>query len=214
MSSWTRAWSEQVVPRLADRSLSTGPVMRLRSGAVSGLRGRVLEIGFGSGLNVGLYPAEVASVDAVEPSDVGWSLSAGRRAHATAPVRRVGLDGQRLEAEDATYDAVLSTFTLCTIPDVALALAEVRRVLRPDGALHFLEHGRAPDAAVATWQRRLDPLQRRLAAGCHLSRDVPRLVSAAGLAVADLAASYLPGPAVAHPWGYVYGGVARPAVAR
>jgi SAM-dependent methyltransferase len=213
MPSWTRAWTDQVVPRLTDRSLSTAPVMRLRAGAVAGLRGRVLEIGFGSGLNAGIYPPEVDSVDAVEPSEVGWALSADRRAEATVPVRRVGLDGQRLEAEDATYDAVLSTFTLCTIPDVALALAEVRRVLRPDGALHFLEHGLAPDAAVERWQRRLDPLQRRLAAGCHLSRDIPALVGAAGLAVTDLSAAYLPGPAVSHPWGYVYGGVARPVVA-
>ena len=166
-------WTDRVVPHLAERSLSTGPVMRLRGEAVAGLRGRVLEVGFGSGLNAALYPASVTAVDAVEPSDVGWRLSEARRHASQVPFQRVGLDGQRLEADDASYDAVLSTFTLCTIPDAVRALEEVRRVLRPGGALHFLEHGRAPSAGVVRWQRRLDPLQRRVAGGCHLSRDVP-----------------------------------------
>lgn len=180
--------------------------MRLRGEAVAGLRGRVLEVGFGSGLNAALYPPEVTAVDAVEPSEVGWGLSAKRRTAAAVPVRRVGLDGQRLEADDASYDAVLSTFTLCTIPDVGRALEEVRRVLRPDAALHFLEHGLAPEPGVARWQRRLDPLQRRVAGGCHLSRDVPALLGVAGLSVDDVAAAYLPGPGVSRPWGYVYRG--------
>lgn len=201
-------WTDRVVPHLADRSLATGPVTRLRGEAVAGLRGRVLEIGFGSGLNAAHYPAEVIAVDAVEPSEVGWRLSAPRRAAASVPVRRVGLDGQRLEADDASYDAVLSTFTLCTIPDVVRALEEVRRVLRPGGALHFLEHGLAPSPGVARWQRRLDPLQRRAAGGCHLSRDVPALVGAARLEITHVAAAYLPGPGVARPWGYVYRGTA------
>ena len=202
-------WTDRVVPRLADRSLSTGPVMRLRRDAVAGLSGRVLEIGFGSGLNTALYPATVDRVDAVEPSDEGWRLSKRRRAAATAPVERVGLDGQLLAADDGSYDAVLTTFTLCTIPDVGRALAEVRRVLRPGGSLHFLEHGLAPERRVASWQRRLDPLQRTVAGGCHLSRDVPGLVASAGLDLVDLASAYLPGPAVARPWTYVHRGRAR-----
>lgn len=202
-------WTDRVVPRLADRSLSTGPVMRLRRDAVAGLSGRVLEIGFGSGLNTGLYPAAVDRVDAVEPSDEGWRLSERRRAAATAPVERVGLDGQLLAADDGSYDAVLTTFTLCTIPDAGRALAEVRRVLRPGGSLHFLEHGLAPERRVASWQRRLDPLQRTVAGGCHLSRDVPALVAATGLDLVDLASAYLPGPAVGRPWTYVHRGRAR-----
>jgi SAM-dependent methyltransferase len=198
-------WTERVVPHLVERALSTTDVMELRAVACTGLEGRVLEIGFGSGLNIGLYSPEVASIDAVEPSDLGWRLSAERRASAHLPIVRVGLDGQRLEAEDASYDAVLSTFTLCTIPDVEGALTEVRRVLRPGGRLHFLEHGLSPDAGVARWQRRLDPVQRRVAGGCHLSRDISALVGAE-LDVESVETSYLPGPAAARPWGYAFVG--------
>ncbi len=196
-------WSERVVPRLADRSLSSRPIMELRRDVCRDLSGRVLEVGFGSGLNVAVYPAAVTSVDAVEPSDVGWELSAGRRSGAPVPVERVGLDGQRLAAADATYDAALSTFTLCTIPDVDAALAEVRRVLRPGGALHLLEHGLAPDPKVAAWQRRLNGLQGRVAAGCHLTRDAPQLVEEAGFRVERLDRAYLPGPGLGKPWTFV-----------
>jgi ubiquinone/menaquinone biosynthesis C-methylase UbiE len=197
-------WADRVVPRLTDKALSADEVMQLRAIACAGLAGRVLEIGFGSGLNIEKYPPEVASVDAVEPADAGWALSAGRRRRTDLPIVRTGLDGQHLAADDASYDAVLSTFTLCTIPEAAVALAEVRRVLRPGGTFHFLEHGLAADDRVVTWQHRLEPLQQRVFAGCHLTRDVPALVTAAGLELTMLEASYLPGPAVSRPWSYGY----------
>src|SRR3954447_1584277 len=195
-------WSERVVPRVNDKSLSAKPVMRLREQVCTGLSGRVLELGFGSGLNVDAYPPAVTAVDAVEPSDLGWDISAKRRSRAGIPIARVGLDGQRLDAPDATYDAVLSTFTLCTIPDARAALAEVHRVLRPGGAVHVLEHGLAPEPRVAAWQRRLEPLQMRVAAGCHLTRDVPAMLADAGLRLEHLEQAYLPGPGIAKPWGY------------
>jgi ubiquinone/menaquinone biosynthesis C-methylase UbiE len=205
-------WTDRVVPRLTDVALGQEEIGELRAVACLGLHGRVLEVGFGSGLNLPYYPPEVVSVSAVEPSDVGWSLSRRRRARNRVPVRRIGLDGQRLEAGDASYDAVLSTFALCTIPDATAALDEVRRVLRPGGMFHFLEHGLAPDAPVAAWQHRLEPLQRRLFAGCHLTRDVAALVADAGLEVTLLEQRYLPGPGISRPWAYGYlGRAVRPA---
>ncbi|MET1038239.1 MAG: class I SAM-dependent methyltransferase [Aeromicrobium sp.] len=201
-------WSDHVVPRVVDRALSTDDVMQERAAACVGLSGRVLEIGFGSGRNIGLYPAAVESVSAVEPSDTAWRMSADRRASSTVPIVRSGLDGQALDEPDATYDSVLSTFTLCTIPDVESALSEARRVLRPGGALVFLEHGLAPDPRVATWQRRLDPLQGAVVAGCHLTRDMAALVTGAGFRMDTLDRHYLPGPAFAHPWTYAYSGTA------
>ncbi len=176
--------------------------MEVRREVCAGLSGRVLEIGFGSGLNVGLYPDAVVAVDAVEPADLAWKLSGPRRERAPVPVERVGLTGERLEAEDATYDAVLSTFTLCTIPDVRAALSEVRRTLKPGGTLHVLEHGVSPDPRMARWQRRLDPLQGFVAGGCHLTRDIPALLRESGLRLERLEQAYLPGPAVARPWAF------------
>ena len=202
-------WTDHVVPRLADSSLKSHEIDELRREACAPLAGRVLELGFGSGLNVRWYPPGVTAVAAVEPSDVSWRMSERRRARTTVPVERRGLDGQRLDEPDASYDSALSTFTLCTIPDPALALAEVRRVLRPGGVLCVVEHGLSPEAGVARWQRRLDPLQRRVAGGCHLSRDVPALVTAAGFEITMLRAQQLPGPAVSRPWTYGFLLIAR-----
>ncbi|GAB2862674.1 class I SAM-dependent methyltransferase [Nocardioides pacificus] len=195
-------WTDHVVPRLTESSLSSDEVGRWRRRATAGLHGRVLELGFGSGLNLAFLPSAVTEIAAVEPSDVAWSRSAPRREACGVPVRRIGLDGQSVEAEDGTFDAALTTFTLCTIPDAGRALAEVRRVLAPGGALHFLEHGLAPDESVRVWQRRLEPMQRRVFAGCHLTRDVPALVSEAGLDVVELEQLYLPAPAVSRPWTF------------
>jgi SAM-dependent methyltransferase len=199
--SW---WSERVVPHLTDVALRSQEIGELRDDTCRGLHGRVLEIGFGSGLNLRHYPVTVTSVAAVEPSDVGWKLSEERRAHTDVPIHRSGLDGQQLTEDDDSFDSALVTFSLCSIPDPALALSEVRRVLRPGASLHFLEHGLAPDPGVARWQRRLDPVQRRVFAGCHLSRDIPALVGAAGFEIAELRAEYQPGPRVMRPWIHGY----------
>ncbi|WP_134766034.1 class I SAM-dependent methyltransferase [Nocardioides sp. 1609] len=197
-------WTERVVPRLVDRSLRGREIGELRAEVCAGLRGEVLELGFGGGLNLRHLPAAVARVDAVEPSDRGWAISERRRLRHDVEVRRVGLDGQRLAARSGAYDHVLCTFTLCTIADPALALSEVRRVLRPGGTLAVLEHGLAPTPGTARWQRRLDPVQRRVAGGCHLSRDVAGLLGEAGFYTGPLVAAYLPG--ARSPWTYGYRG--------
>lgn len=202
-------WQDQALPRLTDHLLKGHDVGDVRAQACTGLQGRVLEIGFGSGLNIAFYPAGVTEVHAVEPADVAWELSARRRARTAVPVLREGLDGQTLLADDASYDAALCTFTLCTIPDPVSALTEVRRVLRPGGALHFAEHGLAPDPGVRRWQHRLDPLQQHVGGGCHLTRDVPELLAAAGLEVRQLNSGYLPGPPTSRPWTFTSWGRAE-----
>jgi SAM-dependent methyltransferase len=199
-----RVWDERVVPRLTDLGLRGREVGEMREVACAGLTGRVLEIGFGSGLNVRWYPSEVTSVTAIEPSDLGWELSERRRARTTLPVERAGLDGQRLDVPDDSHDSVLVTFSLCTIADPLLALREARRVVRAGGHLHALEHGLAPDESVRRWQRRMEPVQRTVFGGCHLTRDIPALVEAAGWHVEELEQAYLPGPAVSRPWTYGY----------
>jgi SAM-dependent methyltransferase len=197
-------WDERVVPRLTDVSLRSREIGRLREPTCAGLVGRVLEIGFGSGLNIRWYPREVSSVTAIEPSDVGWEISARRRARTSLPIERAGLDGQRLDLPDDSHDSALVTFSLCSIPDPLLALQEARRVVRDGGRLHALEHGLAPEESVRRWQRRLEPVQRAVAGGCHLTRDIPALVTAAGWRVEDREQAYLPGPGFARPWTYGY----------
>jgi SAM-dependent methyltransferase len=207
-------WREQVVPRLADVMLGTKEVRGHRQRVVSGLRGAVVEIGFGSGLNVPLYPKGVETVYAVDPSAVGRRLAAKRVASSPVPIQFVGLDGQELPLGDESVDAALSTFTLCTIPEVTRALSELHRVLRPGGRFHFLEHGLAPEPATARWQHRLNGLQQRLAAGCNLDRPMDRLVRGAGFEIAELHNDWLKGPRPSKPWGYLYEGLAiKPAAA-
>ena len=191
------AYERYVLPRVINQLCGAKSLHQLRRRVCSGLAGDVIEIGFGSGLNVPFYPAAVAAVAAVEPSDLSWRLARDRVAAAAAPVSRSGLDGQSLPFDDGSFDVALSTWTLCTIPDVTAALKEVRRVLRRGGQLHFLEHGLAPDERVRRWQRRLDPLQQRIAGGCHFTRPIADLVTAAGFTITELDVFYEPGPKVA-----------------
>jgi len=199
-------YEERILPRLVDVSCANAEMDPWRDRAVAGLTGEVVEIGFGSGANVGRYPPEVTRIYAVEPAELARRranerierLRAERGAGAPlAEVEQVGLDGQHLPLADDSCDGALSTFTLCTIPDVEQALRELRRVLRPGGRFHFLEHGHSPDPSIATWQRRLEPWQRRLAGGCHLTRDSAELVRAAGFELESSESRYARGP---KPW--------------
>jgi SAM-dependent methyltransferase len=179
-------YGEQVLPRIINVACGLKGAQPLRRRVCEGLEGDVVELGFGSGLNVPFYPAAVKRVAAVEPADVGWKLAEKRLRATSVPVERSGLDGQSLPFADNSYDAALSTWTLCTIPDVAAALSEVRRVLKPGGTLHFVEHGLAPDERVRRWQHRLEPVQKKVFGGCHLTRPVVDLLTAAGFTITDL----------------------------
>jgi ubiquinone/menaquinone biosynthesis C-methylase UbiE len=178
-------YGDRVLPRIVNVACGVKSNEPLRRRACADLHGTVVEIGFGSGHNVPCYPPDVVEVTAIEPSDLAWELAAERVAGATVPVRRLGLDGQRLPLDDNSQDAALSTWTMCTIPDIAAALGEVRRVLKPGGTLHFVEHGLAPDEKVQRWQYRLEPLQKRLFGGCHLTRPITELLLAAGFEIVE-----------------------------
>lgn len=198
-------YEEQVLPRVIDVVLGGAEFEELRRRVASSLEGEVLEVGFGSGRNVPFYPPGVQRVRAVDPATVGRRIAAGRLAATTVAVEYIGLDGQHLPLEDESVDHVLVTWTLCTIPDVDQALREMRRVLRPGGALHFVEHGLCPQPRVATWQDRLTPLQRRIAGGCHLNRPIDQLIVNAGFEMQDLDNYFVKGP---KPFSYMYEGVA------
>lgn len=196
-------WSERVVPRLTHAALDNPLVAGYRRRLCADLSGDVLEVGFGTGLNLPHLPVAVRSLTAVEPSDLAWELAGPARAESAVPVRRGDLRAERLTLPDASVDAVLMAFSLCTVAEPQRALAEMHRVLKPGGRLHFLEHGLAPEERVQRWQHRLEPLQRRVAGGCHLTRSAPELVESAGFRLGPLESWFVPGPGVSKPWGYV-----------
>ena len=202
-------YGDQVLPRALDMAMRGSEFARVRARVTAGLDGEVLEIGFGSGLNLPHYPPGVRRVIAVDPAAGGRQLAA-RRATGRVPVEFRGHDAQALPAADESVDHVVSTWTLCSIRDPGQALAEIYRVLRPGGTLRFAEHGLAPDAKVARFQHRLTPLQRRLVGGCHLDRPVSELIAGSGLVLSHLDTYYLAWPRAL---SYTYEGAAAKLVA-
>lgn len=171
--------------------MDTDQARRIRARVCAPLHGDVLEIGFGTGHNLPHLPADVDRLLAVEPVPRSWELATGRIAGSHVAVERIGDDARCLPLADASVDAVLCTWNLCSIDDAHLAVAEVARVLRPGGELHFVEHGRADAERTRCWQHRLDPLWSRVACGCHLDRDIPAIIAAGGLAVTELRTYFL-----------------------
>ena len=205
-----RWWDEQAVPRLTDRGLADATAGRWRAQVCGGATGDVLEIGFGSGRNLEHYPGVVTRVLAVEPAELTWQRAQPRVTASGMPVERIGIDGAALPLPDAVVDTVVSTWTLCTVPEVETALLEARRVLRPGGTLRFVEHSLAPDGRVARRQRRIQPFWGPVAGGCHVDRDIVALVAGAGFEV-DLASAGFIGGGPAKPWLWFVSGSAAPA---
>ena len=202
--SW---YQERVLPRLINVACGVKPARKQREKIVPRARGDVLEIGFGSGLNLPYYDrSKVRHVFGLEPSEGMLRLARKNIAESDLDVETIGLPGEEIPLEDDSVDTVLVTYTLCSIDDVSPALAGMRRVLKPDGRLLYCEHGKAPDANVHKWQDRLNPGWKRLSGGCNMNRDIPALIEDGGFAIEDDERMYIPG---VRALSYNYWGAAR-----
>ncbi|MFM8529353.1 MAG: class I SAM-dependent methyltransferase [Ilumatobacteraceae bacterium] len=199
-------YTDRFLPRLIDRILDSADFRETRRIQLAPVSGRVLEVGFGAGPNVPHLPDGVDKLYAIDPAVSVRPIADARVRARGIPVEYLGLDGARIDLDDESVDHVVSTMTLCTIPDVDAALSEIHRVLRPGGRFHFVDHGRAPDVRVARWQDRIQPLHSRLFGGCRLDRDIPVLVAASGLQIVTTEADYMKGPRV---MGFLHRGVAE-----
>ena len=205
----SRLYDRYVLPHLVHLACGSRPITRQRAKVVPAARGRVLDVGFGSGLNLRHYDREqVDFVWALEPSVGMRDRAAPQVARAGMDVRWLDLPGEEIPLEDASVDTIVLTYTLCTIPDFSKALAQMRRVLRRGGRLLFCEHGEAPDSNVRRWQARLNPIWRPLAGGCNLHRPIPKPLEGSGFAIEALETMYVPGLRVA---SFNYWGSARSA---
>jgi ubiquinone/menaquinone biosynthesis C-methylase UbiE len=185
-----------VVPRLIDLAMRNQRLSPYRRRTVEAARGVVLEIGVGSGLNLPLYGAAVQYVCALDPSPELVRLARSRLGQALVPVWLLRASAECLPFADANFDTVVTTWTLCSVPNAVMALTEIRRVLRPGGCLTFVEHGLSPEPGVALWQRRLTPCWKHLSGGCHLDRKMDELIRAAGFQLDALETGYMKGPRV------------------
>jgi ubiquinone/menaquinone biosynthesis C-methylase UbiE len=186
-------YDDWVLPRLMNMMMGMPYMPPERRKALAGVSGDVLEVGFGAGHNLPYYPQAVKRVVAVDPSAESAKLARERIAAAPFAVEYLPLEGEKIAAPDASFDSVVSTFTLCTIPDPGTALAQMRRVLRPGGRLFFVEHGRSPEPALQRWQDRLNGVQRFVCGGCNMNRDIERLVRDAGFDFDEIEKYYLEG---------------------
>jgi SAM-dependent methyltransferase len=199
-------YGDHVLPHIINVVMDNKQTRLIRARVCGGLNGEVLEIGFGTGHNLPFIPGEVTRLQAVEPSKRSVELARTRIAAAPFAIEVIGLDGQRLGVEDESVDAVLCTWSLCTIPDPVAAVAEARRVLRVGGRFHFVEHGLAPDEKVRRWQDRWNPAQQKIAGGCNVNRDISAIIEAGGLTITSLDNYY--GKGEPKTLGAMYEGVA------
>jgi ubiquinone/menaquinone biosynthesis C-methylase UbiE len=209
MSAAGNWYERHLLPYLLDLACSMEPIRCQRRKLVPLARGRVLEIGIGTGLNLEHYDKRrIEKVVGLDPGLEMHRLAQKRVRRAGVPVELLGLSAEKIPSEAGVFDTVVVTYTLCTIADGVSALKEMRRVLKPGGTLIFCEHGLAPDASVRRWQERLTPLWSKFTGGCRLNRDIPAMLEEAGFRSTDMEAMYLPGP---RPLTYNYWGTAQAA---
>jgi ubiquinone/menaquinone biosynthesis C-methylase UbiE len=200
-------YSDVILPRLCDLSMRNKQLLPFRERVIGAAEGRVLEIGVGSGLNLPFYRPPVQEVLALEPAPrlVTMARSASHRAR--MPVSFLEASAEAIPLDQHCVDTIVTTWTMCSIPHAATALAEMRRVLRPGGKLLFVEHGLAPDESVRRWQDRLTPVWKRFSGGCHLNRPIRSMIEGAGFRIHRIETGYIPGP---RPMTFMYEGSARP----
>lgn len=200
-------YDRKILPHVLNFAMRQEVLLPFRRRVIEAARGRVLELGVGSGLNLPLYGSDVTSVTGVDPSVSLLSMAQARATSAIVPVELIEASAETLPIETASVDTIVTTWTLCTIPEAVQALREARRVLKPDGSLLFVEHGRAPEPSVARWQDRLDRPWGLIAGGCHINRSIDALILAAGFRIEHLTHDRMTGPRTHN---YLYQGKARP----
>ncbi len=199
-------YDNHILPHAINFMCGMKPIRLQRQKVVPSASGRILEVGMGTGLNMPFYSGDnVEVLYGLEPNEKSRKMAARPISEAGLNVEMIGLDGQEIPLDNNSVDTVVLTYTLCTIPDAYKAMAEMRRVLKPGGKLLFSEHGKAPDAAVAKWQNRINPTWKKMAGGCNLNRDIPELIKAGGFTFESLDEMYVPGPKFA---AYTYWGSA------
>lgn len=197
-------YDKYLLPRLVDFTCGLKPMMKQREKIVPLAEGRVLEIGIGSGLNLPFYtPGKIKHLWGLDPSREIWALARDKHGKLDFDIEFIEGVAEEIPLDSGTVDTVLITYTICTVPNVISALKEARRVLKSDGRLLFCEHGLAPDESVQRWQKRLNPIWKRIGGGCNLNRPIPYLIEQAGFSIRDMESMYIPGwkPASFNYWG-------------
>ena len=194
MASW---YERKILPKLIDAACSQPPMTKLRSRYVSQAKGRVLEMGIGSGLNLSHYGSDVQVVVGVDPAAELTEKAQERADRVAFPVEVMGISGEELPIENDSFDTLVCTWTLCSIPDAEQAVSEMRRVLKPGGTMIFVEHGKSDEPNVQKWQRRIEPVWKKIGGGCHLTRRPDELLQAGGFQVHNLETGYQQGPKIA-----------------
>ncbi len=193
----TSFYERKILPLLIDSACSQPPMTKLRSRYVSQAAGRVLEVGIGSGLNLSHYGCAVESITGVDPAEALTRKAKERADRIRAEVAVIGVSGESIPVRSESFDTVVCTWTLCSIPDPQAAIAEMYRALKPDGKLIFVEHGQSPEPKISKWQHRIEPYWKVVAGGCHLTRRIDDLVTAGGFEIKSFESGYQKGPKIA-----------------